>query len=538
MREIKMIQKRVFPSFLVKIWESFKSVIPIAVVVLILYFTGKDNAFSWASDKSSFGFPKELLFFLLFSLVVALGLGLFSIGVDQSLERIGKTVGSSLTKKQSIVFMVGITFIIGFLITFAEPDLKILAQEVGMNEWVLITVISVGVGLFLVLGTLRIIFQWDMRVAFLAAYATIFILANIAPKAFLAIAFDSGGVTTGPVTIPFILAFGSGIAATRQGSKSGSDEFGLVAHATMGPIIAVIILAICISISNPDFVLSYQNETVDIGLSFSSYGSSLLSSLKETSLAIGPLALFFIVYDLFILKLSKKDIIHVFFGLFLCYLGLIFFMSAVNTGFKPIALSIGKALGNQNEFPLAIVIGALFGCFAVLAEPAVMVLTDRIVQVSEGSIKKGSFLFTMAISIALAVMLSVIRVFYGFSLLYYIVPGYLLVFLLSFFVPRIYSSMAFDAGTVASGPMAASFTMPFILGLASSLYSDKANYSDLIYENAFGVIAMISLLPIIVVEATGLYATIKTNIIYSKARKQITMPDDDQIIHFTESNTI
>jgi hypothetical protein len=525
MTEIKMIQKRVFPSFLVKIWESFKSVIPIAVVVLILYFTGKDNAFSWASDKSSFGFPKELLFFLLFSLVVALGLGLFSIGVDQSLERIGKTVGSSLTKKQSIVFMVGITFIIGFLITFAEPDLKILAQEVGMNEWVLITVISVGVGLFLVLGTLRIIFQWDMRVAFLAAYATIFILANIAPKAFLAIAFDSG-------------AFASGIAATRQGSKSGSDEFGLVAHATMGPIIAVIILAICISISNPDFVLSYQNETVDIGLSFSSYGSSLLSSLKETSLAIGPLALFFIVYDLFILKLSKKDIIHVFFGLFLCYLGLIFFMSAVNTGFKPIALSIGKALGNQNEFPLAIVIGALFGCFAVLAEPAVMVLTDRIVQVSEGSIKKGSFLFTMAISIALAVMLSVIRVFYGFSLLYYIVPGYLLVFLLSFFVPRIYSSMAFDAGTVASGPMAASFTMPFILGLASSLYSDKANYSDLIYENAFGVISMISLLPIIVVEATGLYATIKTNIIYSKARKQITMPDDDQIIHFTESNTI
>jgi len=264
MTEIKMNQKRVFPSFLVKIWESFKSVIPIAVVVLILYFTGKDNAFSWASDKSSFGFPKELLFFLLFSLVVALGLGLFSIGVDQSLERIGKTVGSSLTKKQSIVFMVGITFIIGFLITFAEPDLKILAQEVGMNEWVLITVISVGVGLFLVLGTLRIIFQWDMRVAFLAAYATIFILANIAPKAFLAIAFDSGGVTTGPVTIPFILAFASGIAATRQGSKSGSDEFGLVAHATMGPIIAVIILAICISISNPDFVLSYQNETVDI----------------------------------------------------------------------------------------------------------------------------------------------------------------------------------------------------------------------------------------------------------------------------------
>ena len=533
-----MIKKHVFPSYVTKLGSSFLSVIPIALVVMVLYFTGKDSAFSLANDISVYGFSKSLLFFLLFAMIVALGLGLFSIGVDNSLGRIGKTIGSSLTKKQSVIFIIGITFVLGFLITFAEPDLKILAAEIGMNELLLILIISLGVGLFLVLGTLRIIFQWDMRVVFLAAYAVIFILANLAPKVFLAIAFDSGGVTTGPVTIPFILAFGSGIAYTRQGSKQGSDDFGLVAHATMGPITAVILLSIFISASNPSFQLAYQEEMIDINSSFMNYGKSLTDSLKDTSLAIGPLAAFFVLYNVFVLRLSKSDIIKIFVGLLFCYLGLVFFLSAVTTGFKPIAMSIGRALGDSEGFKTAIIIGGLFGCFAVIAEPAVIVLADKIVQVSEGSIKKNSFLFIMALAVALAVILAVIRAYYCFSLLYYIIPGYLLVFLLSFIVPRIYSSMAFDAGTVASGPMAASFTMPFVIGFASSVYSNQLDYSTLIYENAFGVVAMISLLPILVVESTGLYATLKMNALYDKARKQLAMPDDDQIIHFPEVDNI
>jgi hypothetical protein len=525
-----MFRKRQMPLWLTKIKESFFSVIPIVIVVLILYFIGKDRDFSFAQDTQAHnGVANELWAFLLCALLVAIGLGLFAIGVDQSLGKIGSLLGSSLTKKQNLWFLIGIAFVLGFLITVAEPDLRILAGEIGINEWVLILTISVGVGVFLVLGALRIIFQLDLRVVFLAIYAIAFILANLAPKEFYAIAFDAGGVTTGPVTIPFIMAFGTAVAASRQNTKSGSDDFGLIAHATMGPILAVLLLAIFIPVN-----LEYTLPTISLELSPAAYSANAISSLGSVGLAVGILSLFFLVYDLIFLKLPLKDMLKVFIGMIYCYFGLVLFLSAVNTGFSPVAQSIGKALASPEGFPLATVIGAVFGCFAVLAEPAVAVLVNQIQTVSEGTIKKTGFLAVMALSIAGAVALSVVRAYYQFSIMYYLVPGYLITFGLSFLVPKIYSSIAFDAGTVASGPMAASFTMPFVIGFASGLYGTSADLSSEIYQYAFGVITMVSMMPLIVVQLVGLYAVLKTRAIYAKARKQILEPDDDQIIHFGE----
>jgi hypothetical protein len=531
-----MQKKHKMPHWLTKIQESFLSVLPIAVVITIIYFAGQDQSFSFSHDLEVYGYANELFAFLICAFLVGLGLGLFSIGVDQSLGKIGSSISSSLTKKQSIIFLVLVTFVIGFLITVAEPDLKILADETGIDNWVLILTISLGVGLFLVLGTLRIILQLDLRVVFLGVYAIAFMLVSIAPKEFFALAFDAGGVTTGPVTIPFILAFGTAVAASRQNSKSGSDDFGLIAHATMGPVLAVLILAIFIPVFNPSFSMSYTVAQISLILSPQNYASKFVTSLGDVGLAIGPLSLFFIVYDLLFLKLSPKELFKIFIGLLFCYLGLVFFLSAVQTGFSPVAQSVGKALASKEGFPLAILIGAFFGCFAVLAEPAVGVLVTQIQTVSEGTIRKGGFLLVMAISIAGAVALSVVRAYYQFSILYYLVPGYIIAFGLSFIVPNIYSSIAYDAGTVASGPMAASFAMPFVIGFASGLYSDmsEADFSSAVYQDAFGVIAMVSMLPLIVVQLVGLYAVIKTRFIYAEARKRIVEPDDDQIIHFTE----
>lgn len=526
------------PIYFKKMLEAFQSVLPIALVVFVIYFASNIPNFNYANDNDVYGFGYSLLFFLLYAFLAAFGLGLFSIGVEQSLDKMGSSIASSLTKTKSILFIIGITFVIGFLITFAEPDLKILASEVGIDEWILIICVSFGVGIFLILGILRILFQWDLRVVFLGCYATILILANLTPKIFIGIAFDAGGVTTGPVTIPFILAFGTGFATTLQGSKSGSDDFGLVAHATMGPIVAIVLLSMFIPLFNPNFELSYSEDVTSISETFTSYGKYFLSAASQMSLAIGSLILFFIIYDLFILKMNKKEILKLIIGTLFCYVGLIFFMSAVTAGFKPVALTIGKGLGNSSGFPIAIIIAGVFGLFAVLAEPAVTVLVNKIITVSEGSIKKSSFLIIMSISIAFAVILSVIRAYYQFSLLYFLIPGYLFVFLLSFLVPRMYSSIAFDAGTVASGPMAASFTMPFVLGFASSIYENSSNYSTLIYENAFGTVAMISLLPIIVVETVGLYVSMKSQILYRKARKRIVYENDDQIIHFPDSEAV
>jgi hypothetical protein len=535
-----MLKKHKIPQWIVKIEESFLSVLPIALVVLIVYFTGIDSAFSLSHDLSVYGYCNELIAFLICALLVSIGLGLFSMGVDQSLGQIGKTISNSLTQRQSQWFLIIVTFILGFLITVAEPDLRILASEVGLNDWVIIIAVSLGVGLFLVLGTLRIIFQLDLRVVFLGIYGIAFMLAALAPKEFYSIAFDAGGVTTGPVTIPFILAFGTAIASSRQNSKNGSDDFGLIAHATMGPVLAIMILAIFIPVVNSGFTMDYTTPTINLELSFDKYTAQFVKSLGDVALAIGPLALFFIVYDLLFLKLSFREILNVFIGLIFCYFGLVFFLSAVQHGFSPVAQSIGKSLASSSGFPLAIVIGASFGCFAVLAEPAVAVLVNQIQTVSEGTIKKSGFLTVTAIAIAGAVALAVVRAYYQFSIMYYLVPGYIIAFGLSFIVPNIYSSIAYDAGTVASGPMAASFTMPFIIGFATGLYdsSSQSSFSSAIYENAFGVIAMISMMPIIVVQLVGLYAVFKSRAIYAKARKRIVEPNDDQIIHFDAEEAI
>ncbi len=531
-----MITKSNLKPWLQDLLTSFINVLPIVAVVLVLYFSGQDSDFCLARDLSENGYPNELFSFLICSLIVALGLGLFSIGVDQSLCHIGNIIGGHLTKKQNMWLFVILTFFIGCLITVAEPDLVILASETGMNQIVLILTISIGVGLFLVLGTLRIIFQVDLRLVFLAVYGLAFIITNLAAPELIPLAFDAGGVATGPVTIPFILAFGAGVAASREGSHSGSDDFGLSALATVGPIIAILMLAIFYSSSK----VSYTVPSIALKLDPTLYSDSFKSSLWNVFLGIGPLALFFLIYDLIFLHLGKKDLLKILVGLIYCYFGLVLFLGAVQVGFTSVAQSIGNSLGSSNGLPLATLIGAIFGCFAVLAEPAVGVLVTQIQTVSEGTIKKGGFLAINALSIAVAVALSVIRAYYQFSIMWYFVPGYILALGLMFVIPKIYSSIAFDAGTVASGPMATSFTMPFIIGFACAYYQSVGitgnALTTAVYEDAFGVVSMISLMPLIVVQLAGLYAGVKRDAIYSKARKRILEPDDDQIIHFKEES--
>jgi hypothetical protein len=531
-----MAKRHKLPLWLQKIGESFMSVLPIVGVVLVIYFCGNDSHFSYAQDMGSHGYPSELSAFLSCAFLVGAGLGLFSIGVDQSLSRIGTLVGGALTKKKNIWYLVGLTLLIGFLISVAEPDLWILAKQIGGNlEWVIIVTISAGVAIFLIIGTLRIIFQLDLSVVFLAMYGLVFILANLAFSEFIPLAFDSGGVVTGPVTIPFILAFGAGVAASRQGSRSGSDNFGLIAHATLGPIVAILILAIFWKSGS---TLSYSVSSTVLDFSFSNYAYYFSSSALSVLFAVGSVAVFFIIFNFTSLHLGTKDILKIMVGFVYCYFGLVLFLSAVQAGFSPVAQVIGSAFASEEGLPVATLIGAVFGCFAVLAEPGMAVLVNQIQTVSEGTIKKRPFLGVMAVSIALGVAMAVVRAYYQFSIMYYLVPIYILALGLTFLVPKIYTSIAFDAGTVASGPMAASFTMPFVIGFAAAVYQNSGlsgeALSAAVYENAFGVVAMVSMMPLVVVQLVGLYAQINLKIVYSKARKRIVEPDDDQIIHFSE----
>jgi len=520
-----------FIFWLKKFWESFICVLPIIVVVctlvLIIPLITNEAMMEWS----------ELVCFLICAFFIALGLTFFNNGAEQYMSRVGTIVGETLFKQKKLFLVILMTFIIGVLVTVAEPDLKVMAGQIGWDEQLLIISVGVGVGLFVVFGVLRILFKKNLNIMFICFYGIVFALAGIVNPKFLPICFDSGGVTTGPVTVPFILAFGAGLAASKK-SDDGSvgDSFGLTALASVGPILTVMILSL---FENGDSLV--YNEVVT-SIDFSSwqtfwptFGNNLLmhffEEVKNVAIAIAPVFFFFIIYNFIFVRISFKQILRILVGLVYAYVGLVIFLGAVNTGFLPIANQIGKYLGGKEGlYPVAIVVGALFGLFGVIAEPAVHVLVHQIENVSEGTIKSKTVLSALAIAIAGGVGLAIVRAHYGFSILYYMVPGYILALALSFVVPKIYTSMAFDSGGVASGPMASTFVMPFCIGFTISQHG-----SDYVYQDAFGCVAMIALMPLIVIQLVGLWALVKRAFIYHRARQRFIEPNDVQVIHFEES---
>ena len=516
-------------AFLLKLRESFVSVLPIVAVISILFFTGV---------IADFGLPAYISF-LICSVLIVIGLSLFNIGAEASMSAIGKIIGESLFKKRKIFFVVAMTFIIGVLVTIAEPDLKVTASQIGVDELLLIGMIGVGVGLFVVFGVLRIIFNKNLNIMFICFYGLVFMLAGITNPKFLPICFDSGGVTTGPVPVPFILAFGAGLAAsTASNGRSGEDSFGLTALASVGPILTVMVLSLFLDVDSMVYVWSDNTLTTYETFEgfwpafFSSAGEHFLGELGMVGIAIAPTTVFYLIYDLIFIKSRRVRIVRILINMLYAYFGLVIFLAAVNLGFLPVAQEVGKGLGaSEGTFGIAILIGAAFGLFGVIAEPAVHVLIRQIETVSEGTVKSLTVGFVMALSVGGGVALAIIRAYYGFSILYYMIPGYIIALGLSFLVPKIYTAMAFDSGGVASGPMASTFVVPFVIGFTYS-----AHGAESVFENAFGAVAMIALMPLIVVQGMGLYANIKRSINNYMVRKRFHEDDDLVIISFEEAN--
>jgi hypothetical protein len=534
------------------IGENYLSVIPIVLVVSVLYFVHLDAKFTL----------QVYIAFLMSAVAIGLGLSLFTAGADLSMTRIGTLVGETLFKKRKMWLIVVMTFIIGVLVTVAEPDLKVMAGQIGWDEAPLIISVGIGVGLFVVFGVLRILFNKNLNIMFLAFYAIVFALAGLMSETgrglFLPIAFDSGGVTTGPVTVPFILAFGAGLAASKNtGGRSGEDAFGLTALASVGPIITVMLMSFFMPLDQ----LTYHFDTSaligisDWGVFWNTYfpllGQAVESELLNVMIAILPLACFFLIYNFIFIRMGWKQVLRILIGLVYAYLGLVIFLSAVSLAFLPIAQELGSTLGDGAHpefFSLAVVIGGLFGLFGVLAEPAVHVLVQQIEVLSEGTIKSKQVLLVMALSIGGGVALAIVRAKFGFSILWYMVPGYVIALALTFLVPKIYTSIAFDSGGVASGPMASTFVMPYAIGFAyaSGLAQAQAKglseaettafVSNYVFADAFGCVSMIALMPLIVIQFMGLYAQVKRNIILRKVREQFIEPDDLQVIHFAEAS--
>ncbi len=468
-----------FKNYLVKLKESFMAVFPITLIIFALIFF---LVLTEVNEKVKLGISAVLLI---------IGMSLFTLGADSSMQELGENVGSSLSKSKKIWFMVLCSFIIGFIITFAEPDLKVLANQVmgeGASSFFFIGVVSLGVGIFLMFAVMKIIFRIRLSVILTIAYGLILILAFFVPKEFMPIAFDSGSVTTGPISVPFLMSFGLGIAAVRSG-KNEDDSFGLIACCSAGPILAVMFMSLFLDPSS----ISAGSE-VGSGLTgniFVDMGNVILHNLGNVALVLLPILILFFVFQIFSFKFPKRRVMKMCMGFLYTYIGIVLFLTGVECGYLHIGTAIGEYIGVLDYRWIAIPIGFLLGALAILAEPALHVLKKQVEDITGGVIKQKVIVSVVSLGVACSVMTAVLMGLYGFSLLYVIVPVYVICIGLSFFNSKLFTAVAFDSGGVATGAMAVSFILPMVTGLSEGSAS------------GFGTIALIAAFPILTMQVLG-----------------------------------
>ncbi len=485
-----------------KLSETLKAVLPILAIVLLL-------CFSIAPIP-----PSILVCFLIGAVLLIAGMLLFNVGVELSMTPIGERVGAIMTKSKNLLIIIIISFAMGFAITISEPDLQVLAQQVpSIPNLTLILAVAMGVAAFLVLSVLRMLFGIPLSRLLVFFYAIIFALTAFVPKDFLTIAFDSGGVTTGPMTVPFIMAFGIGIAAIRSDRHAADDSFGLVAMCSIGPILAVLILGMIFNPGSTEQVsesIPIIDNTVDIWRLFS---VEFPTYIKEIALSILPIIVFYGIFQLISRDVNKRTLIKIGIGIAYTYVGLVLFLTGVNVGFMPAGNFLGQTIAGLPFYWIIVPIGMIIGYFIVLAEPAVFVLTKQVEEMTSGAISAKAMGLSLSIGVSVSVGLAMIRVITGISILWFLLPGYAIALLLTFFVPKIFTAIAFDSGGVASGPMTATFLLPFAMGACGALGGN-------IITDAFGIVSMVAMTPLITIQVMGLIFKVKESKLHKAAAFQ------------------
>ena len=491
-----------------KLIESIASVLPILVIVAFLCFL--------AVPVSSGG----MLSFFVGAVLLIVGMALFQLGADTAMAPIGKLMGARLTKTRKLWLILLLAFVLGIAITISEPDLQVLATNVPhIDTMVLILTVAIGVGLFLLVSFLRILLGVPLRWLLLVFYVGVFVLAYLSDPDYLSVAFDSGGVTTGPMTVPFIMALGLGVSAIRSDRDATADSFGLVALCSIGPILAVLILGFVYP-GEPGTIAVAVTEsyssTVELG---QGYLAALPHCLWETFIALAPIAVFFFLFQAFALKLERRALLRILIGLLYTYVGLVLFLTGVNVGFSPLGNELGAQLSGGWTKWLLIPLGVLMGWFIIKAEPAVHVLNKQVEEVSSGAVSEKAMGLSLSIAIALSVGLAMLRVLTGIPILYFLVPGYAVALILSFFVPPMFTAIAFDSGGVASGPMTATFLLPLATGASAALGGN-------VLTDAFGLVALVAMMPLITIQIMGMIYVIRTK---KQPEPESVLDENDEI---------
>ena len=471
--------------------EALAALFPITIIVLILNFTITPMPFEVRG------------MFIIGAILLVIGMGFFTLGADLALLPIGEHLGQYLSKSKNLILIIITALIMGTMITVAEPDLQVLASQIpGIPNQVLVVTVAVGVGICLVVAVLRILLQWQLRYILFVLYLIVFVLGIFIPQEYVPSAFDASGVTTGPMTVPFILSFGVGIAAVRGGKSSQEDSFGLVALCSVGPIIAVMLLTIFFDVETSEATVENIVSSETIPELISQFFHELPQYGSEMAIALAPIVIFFMIFQIFAIKLPVSQLIKMGVGVIYTYIGLVLFLTGVGVGFLPAGSYIGQYVGALSFSWILIPLGMLIGFFIVIAEPAVHVLVNQIEDLTGGSISKNTMLNTLSISTAISVGLAMIRVYTGISIWWMLIPGFALALGLSFVVPKMFTAIAFDSGGAASGPMATTFLLPFSMGASVAMGGN-------VLMDAFGTVAMVAMTPLITIQIVGLIYKIK-----------------------------
>ena len=474
--------------------EALRAVLPMIGLVLLLCFT-------IAPISASI-----LLCFLLGGVLLVVGEMFFTLGAEMSMSPMGERVGACMVRSRKLWFILGLAFVLGVLVTISEPDLQVLAEQVpAIPNMTLILAVAIGVGAFLMVAMLRMLFNIPLNNLLLLFYGVVFLLAVFAPADFLAVAFDSGGVTTGPMTVPFIMALGVGVASIRSDRHAAEDSFGLVSLCSIGPILAVLVLGLVYRPDDAAYTPPVLPEISDSVELWQLFQEGIPTYMGEIAVALLPIIVLFGLFQIVMLRLSRRQLLKIVIGLVYTYVGLVLFLTGVNVGFIPAGNYIGQTLASLDHPGIIIPIAMVMGYFIVRAEPAVYVLNKQVEEVTDGAISAGAMGIGLSVGVAISLGLAMVRVLTGISILWFMIPGYAIALGISFFVPRIYTAIAFDSGGVASGPMATTFLLPLAQGACTAVGGN-------IVTDAFGVVAMVAMTPLITIQVMGLASQISTRL--------------------------
>lgn len=495
-----------------EIRSSLLAVFPITGIVFLL---------------SIFIVPLEIgtvVMFFAGALMLIIGMGMFQLGAEMSMSPLGEGVGVQLSKSKKIGIIAAVVFVMGVLVTIAEPDLQILSEQVpAIPNSVLIFTVAVGAGLCLVLAVLRIIFRINLSTLLMILYAAVLLFSLFVPDEFLAVAFDSGGVTTGPITVPFIMGIGVGFSSIRGDKNASDDSFGLMALASIGPILAVMILGCCYSPKEAVYSATEAVSVVTMRDVAHAFAVEMPQYLKEVLLSVLPIIAVFVVFQLISHRYQKRQLKRIIVGFLYTYFGLVLFLCGVNVGFAPVGSLLGQELADSTVKWLLIPIGMLIGYYIVKAEPAIQILNDQVQTVTNGTISAKAMNRCLSIGVSISIGLSVLRILVGIPIQWIIIPGYVIALVLSRFVPKIFVGIAFDSGGVASGSMTSSFLLPLCIGACEALGGN-------VMTDAFGVVALVALTPLIAIQIMGVQYSIKTRKMLKRAKSDDMIAEDSDVI--------